>query len=196
MEKETLLHRSLRLRGDECHASARTCTSFFHRLNGSSCSVVVVGNGSSQQWSRRSTIGSSVNLPIETEYKEFGSNFTTPHSPGSNTGATLEHYPRVMQHSDIFAFREPPQGQSSPHYQEHQFADDKGVICPPGFDAQPPSPVRSTQGEVDAMMISNTCLLDIDDALSLATKGETLECYKIPDDGRKVNTSLFCVHCY
>ena len=101
-----------------------------------------------------------------------------------------------MQHSDISAFREPPQGQSSPHYQQHQLADDKGVIYPPSFDAQPPSPVHSTQGEVDAMMISDTCLLDIDDALSLVTKGETLECYKIPDDGRKVNTSLFCVHCY
>ena len=41
------------------------------------------------------------------------------------------------------------------------------------------------------MMISNTCLLDIDDALSLVTKGETLECYKIPDDGCKVNTHCF-----
>ena len=96
-----------------------------------------------------------------------------------------------MQHADILAFREPPQGQSSPHYQQHQLADDKGVICPPTFDARSPSPVHSTQGEVDAMMISNTCLLDIDDALSLATKGETLECNKIPDDGRKVN-----IHCF
>ena len=184
-ENETLLHRSLRLRDDECHASARTCTSFFHRLNGSSCSEVVVGNGSSQQWIHRSTTGSS-------EYEEFGSNFTRPHSPG----ATLEHYPRVMQHADILAFREPPQGQSSPLYQEHQLADDKGVIYPPSFDAQSPSPVHSTQEELDAMVINNTCLLDIDDALSLVTKGEILECYKIPDDGRKVNTSLFCVHCY
>ena len=101
-----------------------------------------------------------------------------------------------MQHADILAFQEPPQGQSSPHYREHQLADDIGVIYPPSFDAQPPSPVHSTQGEVDVMMLSNTYLHDIDDALSLVTKGETLEYYKIPDDGHKVNFSLFCVQCY
>ena len=155
-----------------------------------------MGNRSSQLWIRRSTIGIYVNVPIQTEYKEFDSNFTRPHSLASSTGATLEHYPKAMQHSDISPFQESPEGQSSQRYQQHQLADKIGVIYPPNFDGQSPSPVHSTQGEVDAMMISNACLLNIDDALSLATKGETLECYKVPDDGRKVNTLLFCLHCY
>lgn len=197
MEKEAKIHRSLRLkrgesRGDERYASVRTSTPLF-RLNGSSCSEVVVGNGSSQQWILRSTIESSVNLPIQTKYEEFSSTFTKPHSPSLNTGAPLQYYPRVMQDADILAFLELPLGQTSP---QHQLAmdDDRGMIYPPGFDLpSPSSPLLSqpTPAGGEVMMMSDTCLLDVDNALRLTVKGETLECYTVLDDGHKVITSLF-----
>ena len=156
----------------------RTSTPFFRCFNGSE---LVVGIGSSQQWSC-----GSVNLPIETEREEFASSFTRPLSPQLYEGATLQHYPRVAPHADILSFQKPAVDQS-PLY--HQVADDKAVVYPPSFDS-PSSPVQPTQAEVDVMM-NDSCLLDIDDALRLTMKGEMLECYKVPEDGHKVNTLVF-----
>lgn len=168
--EETQIQRALR-RTNLRDSPLRNFPVVNRQLNGPRRSELVVGMGSTERKEQHrysSPNDSLVNLSVTASKEEFASTFLKPQSH-PDTKATLQYYPRITWSADILPFPEPAVDYNSQPYWQHHLTEDRGVIYPPSFDT-PPLP-----------HVNDSCVLDIDNALRLTTRGEILECYPSND---------------